>query len=169
MTNVVDIPSWDDYLMAIACIVSQRSPDPATKHGAVVVDPDHRILGAGYNGFPRGGADIYPLTRPEKYKYIIHAEENCLLNCSDLTIGARIYVTGYPCSSCMKTMIQKGIVAIFYGQIGSACIDADDRDATEKMSLNHGIKLIEYEGQPTSLLGSTVEYLNDKCWCPEED
>ncbi len=74
-------PTWDEYLMAFAELASTRSHDSETKHGAVIVDPDHRILGMGYNGLPRHGNESkYPTTRPLKYPYMIHAEMNAILN-----------------------------------------------------------------------------------------
>ncbi|MFN7337838.1 MAG: cell division protein DedD, partial [bacterium] len=43
-------PSWDEYFLSIAEMVSRRSPDPNTKHGCVIVDSGKRILSTGYNG-----------------------------------------------------------------------------------------------------------------------
>lgn len=48
---------WDDYFMAIAFLSSMRSKDPSTQVGACIVNPDKRIVGMGYNGFPRGCSD----------------------------------------------------------------------------------------------------------------
>lgn len=46
--------SWDEYFMAIARLSSMRSKDPSTQVGCCIVDPLNRIVGVGYNGFPRG-------------------------------------------------------------------------------------------------------------------
>ena len=43
-------PDWDTYFMALAFVVAQRSIDPNTKHGTVLVSKDKRILVTGYNG-----------------------------------------------------------------------------------------------------------------------
>ena len=48
---------WDDYFMAIAFLSAMRSKDPSTQVGACIVNPDKRIVGMGYNGFPRGCSD----------------------------------------------------------------------------------------------------------------
>lgn len=45
---------WDEYFMAIAFLSSMRSKDPSTQVGACIVNEDKRIVGIGYNGFPRG-------------------------------------------------------------------------------------------------------------------
>ena len=60
-------PDWNNYFLGIAKVVAQRSHDQHTKHGCVITDAVHRILGVGYNGFPKGMNDSkLPLTRPEK-------------------------------------------------------------------------------------------------------
>ena len=59
--------------------MAQRSHDAQTQHGCVITDANHRIVGVGYNGFPRGLDDSsLPTTRPEKYHWMIHAEINAL-------------------------------------------------------------------------------------------
>ena len=76
-------PEWDDYFLGLAKAVSLRSHDIDTQHGCLITDPDHRILGVGYNGFPRGMDDsLLPTHRPEKYHWMIHAERNALSNCT---------------------------------------------------------------------------------------
>lgn len=48
-------PSWDEYALAIAAAVSLRGDCTRRKVGAVLLDIDHRIAGAGYNGAEPGG------------------------------------------------------------------------------------------------------------------
>ena len=49
-----DYISWDEYFMGIAMLSGMRSKDPNTQVGACIVDPEHKILSMGYNGFPLG-------------------------------------------------------------------------------------------------------------------
>lgn len=49
--------SWDEYFMSLALLSSQRSKDPSTQVGACIVNQSQRIVGIGYNGFPRGCSD----------------------------------------------------------------------------------------------------------------
>ena len=49
--------SWDDYFMSISFLSAMRSKDPSTQVGACIVNEDNRIVGIGYNGFPRGCSD----------------------------------------------------------------------------------------------------------------
>ena len=52
-----DALPWDDYFMAVAYLSAMRSKDPNTQVGACIVNDDKRIVGIGYNGFPRGCSD----------------------------------------------------------------------------------------------------------------
>ncbi|GAG03227.1 unnamed protein product, partial [marine sediment metagenome] len=73
--------SKDKYFMSIAEACSKRSLDPDSKFGCVAVSKDGSILSTGYNGPPRNVDDsLIPLTRPEKYIYMEHAERNCIYN-----------------------------------------------------------------------------------------
>lgn len=45
---------WAEYFIKMAELVAQKSKDPRTKVGLVVVGPDHEIRSTGFNGFPRG-------------------------------------------------------------------------------------------------------------------
>ena len=52
-----DFLSWDEYFMSTAFLSAQRSKDPVTQVGAVIVNEMKRIVGIGYNGMPRGCPD----------------------------------------------------------------------------------------------------------------
>ena len=104
-----DYLSWDDYFMAVAFLSAQRSKDPSTQVGACIVNKQKRIIGIGYNGFPKGCSDdVLPWARvppangggelDTKYPYVTHAEVNAILNkCSADVAGATIYVALFPC------------------------------------------------------------------------
>ncbi|MCI0469319.1 MAG: hypothetical protein L0Y62_04550, partial [Nitrospirae bacterium] len=46
-------PSWDEYFLEIAKVVSSRSTCLRRRYGAVIVK-DSVIISTGYNGAPRG-------------------------------------------------------------------------------------------------------------------
>jgi dCMP deaminase len=111
-------PSWDEYFLLLACTVSLRSEDPDIKHGAVIVNQYNHIIGTGYNG-PVKGSDnsVIPFhVRDEKRKWMIHAEENAMLNVtqssSERGSSCRLYVTGHPCNNCLQRMINFGIRSV---------------------------------------------------------
>lgn len=49
-------PGFDEWAMGVARAVSLRGDCTRRQVGAVVLDVNHRIIGAGYNGGPVGGA-----------------------------------------------------------------------------------------------------------------
>lgn len=109
---------WADRYFDLARSVASWSKD-TTKIGAVVVGTKGQILSQGYNGFPRGILDNESRLedRETKYKYVVHAEMNCIYNASYNGVsldGADLYVTGLPvCSECAKGVIQVGIKRVF--------------------------------------------------------
>lgn len=109
------IPNWDYKYCELARHFSEWSKDPSTCVGAVTVGDNGQILSQGYNGFPRGIEDTsHRLSNRElKYKYIVHAEMNCIYNASlngTSLKNSTLYVYGLPvCSECAKGVIQVGI------------------------------------------------------------
>jgi dCMP deaminase len=108
--------SWEEYFMTLAVVASLKSKDPSTQVGAVIVDDKTRkVISAGYNGFPRNlDDDKVPQTRPEKYLYVVHAELNAILHAERNLSGCALYVSVFPCSECMKAIIQSGIKTVVY-------------------------------------------------------
>ncbi|KAL3938780.1 MAG: hypothetical protein SGARI_001610 [Bacillariaceae sp.] len=118
-----DYLSWDDYFMSVAFLTAQRSKDPNTQVGACLVDDEHRIVGLGYNGMPRGlSDDKLPWSRDSsnppvynKYLYVTHAEVNAIMNKGSANVkGSTIYVALFPCENCAKMIIQAGIRRVVY-------------------------------------------------------
>ena len=102
---------WNDYFMRMADHTATASKDPSTQVGCVLVDDKRRIVGMGYNGFPRGVDDKRErlLHRPTKYLMVQHAEVNAVLNAVAGTRDATAYVTHRPCASCSGILIQAGV------------------------------------------------------------
>jgi dCMP deaminase len=107
--------------MGVALLSAQRSKDPNTQVGACIVNPDKKIVGVGYNGFPSGcDDDVLPWEREgsfleTKYPYVCHAELNAILNSISRDLkGSSIYVALFPCNECAKAIIQSGIKEIVY-------------------------------------------------------
>ena len=117
-----DYLSWDDYFMAVAFLTAKRSKDPNTQVGACIVNAQKRIVGLGYNGFPKGASDDWlPWARKgssdlhTKYPYVCHAEVNAILNKGAADVqNSTIYVALFPCNECAKVIIQAGIREVVY-------------------------------------------------------
>lgn len=107
---------WDKRFLDLAAEVAKWSKDPSTKVGAVLVDSNRIVVGLGYNGFARGVEDAEDRlnTREIKYKMVVHAEVNAILQAGDKARGATLYVTPpflLPniCHDCCKFAIQAGV------------------------------------------------------------
>lgn len=105
---------WDRRFLQLAKFISSWSKDPSTKVGAIIVDENNIVIGLGYNGFPRNVLDLeeHYLDRDFKYKLIVHAEINAILN-STKSINDKystIYIWPlFSCNECAKFIIQSGI------------------------------------------------------------
>jgi len=112
-----DRPSKIKTYMDVCDVVKLRSHDAETKVGAILVkNSSGAIIASGCNGFVRGADDSkLPNTRPEKYKFIIHAEANLIANCANLGIAMNdctLVCTLSPCVSCMRWLFQCGITKV---------------------------------------------------------
>ncbi|MEO0073556.1 MAG: cytidine/deoxycytidylate deaminase family protein [candidate division WOR-3 bacterium] len=114
--------SWDEYFMAIASLVSERSTCLRRAVGAVLVR-DRRLLCTGYNGAPHGLAHcdevgclrerlMIPAGERIEVCRGIHAEQNALVQAAAFGIavaGATLYCTHHPCITCTKMLLNAGI------------------------------------------------------------
>lgn len=109
---------WTSYYIGLAHMVAKKSHDSQTQHGCIITDKKNRVLGLGYNDFPRGLDDTQlPTTRPEKYPWMIHAEKNALANCVVRPDGGVAYVTGQCCNDCIMNLWQEGIETVYMHDI----------------------------------------------------
>jgi dCMP deaminase len=122
-------PSWDQYFMKAARLVSERSSCLRRNVGAVLVK-DKQILATGYNGAPSGidhcevsGCLRQKLNVPSGQRHEIcrglHAEQNVILQAARHGVsvkGSILYITHTPCSICAKMIINAGITEIVTGE-----------------------------------------------------
>jgi len=120
MTN--QRPSWDDYFMKIAMLVSERSTCVRHHVGAVIVR-DKQLLTTGYNGAVKTARDCHQLgclrnalnipsgTRHEICR-AVHAEQNAITQAANQGINinhSTLYCTHSPCIICAKMIVNAGI------------------------------------------------------------
>uniref|UniRef100_A0A182WTZ0 Probable deoxycytidylate deaminase n=1 Tax=Anopheles quadriannulatus TaxID=34691 RepID=A0A182WTZ0_ANOQN len=117
-----DTLDWAECFMAMAFLAAKRSKDPSTQVGACIVNEDNRIVGIGYNGFPKGCSDDeFPWSKTSdnpletKYLYVCHAEVNAILNKNSTDVrNCTMYVALFPCNECAKIIIQSAIREVVY-------------------------------------------------------
>src|ERR1700712_4193069 len=112
-------PSWDEYFMATAVLLSTRSNCERLHVGCVIVTGGarkNRIVAAGYNGFLPGTPHVSRL-RDGHEQATVHAEQNAIADAArrgSSVEGCVAYVTHFPCINCAKIMAASGIAEIRY-------------------------------------------------------
>ena len=121
-------PTWDEYFLELARLVSKRATCLRRKVGAVLVK-DKRLLATGYNGAPKGLEDCLErgycirerkgLKSGERLEYCraVHAEQNAIVQAAYSGIATEnttLYTTHFPCIICAKQLINAGIREMVY-------------------------------------------------------
>ena len=118
-SNFPHRPSWDEYFMATAVLISSRSNCERLHVGCVVVtggERKNRIVAAGYNGFLPGTPHVSRV-RDGHEEATVHAEQNAIADAArrgSSVEGCVAYVTHYPCINCAKILAAAGIAEIKY-------------------------------------------------------
>jgi len=124
-TKKIIRPSWDEYFIKAALLVSERSTCLRRRVGAVLVK-DKQILATGYNGAPKDiahcdttGCLRQQLNIPSGQRHEIcrglHAEQNVILQAAQHGVSTKnssLYITNTPCSICAKMIINAGITEV---------------------------------------------------------
>ncbi|MDB6128670.1 MAG: dCMP deaminase, partial [Verrucomicrobia bacterium] len=112
-------PSWDEYFMATAVLMSTRSNCERLHVGCVIVtggERKNRIVAAGYNGYLPGTPHV-SMVRDGHEQATVHAEQNAIADAArrgSSVEGCVAYVTHYPCVNCAKIMAAAGIAEMRY-------------------------------------------------------
>lgn len=107
------------YLRQARFLAKEWSKDPSTQCGTIAIGKKGQVLSTGFNGFPRGIKDTPTRlnNREEKYKYVVHSEQNCIYNAALTGVSldnSEMYIWGLPvCSECAKAVIQVGVQRVF--------------------------------------------------------
>lgn len=117
--------SQDQYFLRMARLVAARATCPRRSVGCVLVDERNHVLATGYNGVPSGvhhctdtpcpGAR-YPSGEGYELCQATHAEQNALLQCSDVDAIHTVYCTTQPCFTCTKLLMNTGAVRIVFAE-----------------------------------------------------
>lgn len=113
--NEPTIKELDEAFPKLEKLAKENSSDAETQVGANVygwVVDEYST----FNTFVSGAKGL-PNTRPDKYKYIIHAEAN-LVNWAakrGFSLEDKIILcTLSPCQNCIRTLFQAGVKIIYY-------------------------------------------------------
>lgn len=116
LATEVSVESNQKLLRRAYSIGWERSDDPHTKLGAVLVNENGIVIGVGANGFPTGVLQASDrLQRPKKYSFIEHAERNAIFHACRggwNPTNATLYAPWFACADCARAIIQSGIVRV---------------------------------------------------------
>lgn len=147
---------WNDYFMAIAKLVSLRSPDNH-KVGSVLVAKDNKIISTGYNSTPKGiKPEKVPWGREDKdplktkYPFVLHSEVSAILCANEDLSGTMLFATLYPCCECAKMIIQKDIKKIWY--LENPYKNTPSVKAAAKMFKLAGVKTEQFKSKTKEII-----------------
>ncbi len=112
-------PSWDEYFIGTAILISSRSTCSRLNVGCVIVssaEHKNRIIAAGYNGY-LPGLPHNSRVRDGHEQATVHAEQNAVSDAARRGVsldGSIAYITHFPCINCAKLLISSGITTIKY-------------------------------------------------------
>lgn len=135
-------PSWDEYFMATAMLMSTRSPCERLHVGCVIVTGGvrrNRLVAAGYNGFLPGSPHVSRV-REGHEQATVHAEQNAIADAArrgSSVEGCIAYVTHYPCINCAKILASAGIAEVRYRR------DYHNDALVEKLLTDAGVKILK--------------------------
>jgi dCMP deaminase len=124
------------YLRLAEEFAKAFSKDQSTQVGMFFLHPtEYTILGAGYNGFPRGCNDALPARheRPAKYLWSEHSETNGIYNAvRDRFRGC--HVTAY-----VPLSVEDVRAIVSVGAVSLVCIGLPDDDVAALMLVEAGV------------------------------
>lgn len=138
---------WDARFRAMATFVAGWSKDPREQVGCVLVSPDKRRFSVGYNGLPKGFPDDIVMSRDDKNKYSLHAEDNAIAQAGTDLTGWTVYCTKAPCLRCMLTIHRAGIARV----VSAGIRDDSNWRFDQKEAYEFGVAnalVLEYSSAP---------------------
>jgi len=117
-------PTKDEWLLELAGVVAKRGTCVRRQVGCVLADEVGHVLATGYNGVTSGaphcnegwlcsGAGL-PSGQGLDLCEAVHAEQNALLQCRDVSRIYTCYVTVSPCVTCAKLLMNTACQRVVY-------------------------------------------------------
>ena len=137
-------PTRDEWALQLALVTARRSTCLRRAVGCVLLDARGRVLATGYNGVAAGlphcneaeitriwddylnklpGVTTYPHACPGAALPpgqggsacdAVHAEQNAVAFCRDVSAIETCYVTCSPCNSCVKLLLNTGCKRVIF-------------------------------------------------------
>lgn len=151
-------PNWDEFYFEIAFVYATRGTCNRLRTACIIVDENHMLVGAGYNGSVPGTPhcdEVGHLMVDGHCVRTLHGEENAILHCTkDDLSGATAYILGTPCIDCLKKFLTKGVKIIKYAGKYS---NAKGKEAIDALALEAGAELIHCDINFENLHGNVLK------------
>ena len=118
-------PAISKTFMDIARTLAKRATCGRRQVGCVMVNSRNHVIATGYNGVAKGqdhcidnpcpGAELASGVGHDVCE-AIHAEQNALLQCSDVYSIKDCYTTTAPCMACTKLLLNTSCQRIFFAE-----------------------------------------------------
>lgn len=120
------IDKWNKRYIGLAHQVASWSSCLSRQVGCIIT-VERRVVATGYNGAPAGIPSCKDLNNCLRRSSpsgenldncrAVHAEQNAIAQAAKFGIsikGGDLYVTTYPCTTCMKLIINSGLKRVYY-------------------------------------------------------
>lgn len=105
---------YDKVNLILASAEAEKSLDPSTQVGAVLLRGDRAVRLSAHNTFLTL-ADPASASREERYADVLHAEEAVMLKAGpDACAGGTLYCTHEPCQKCWGIAIWMGVGGVVF-------------------------------------------------------
>lgn len=113
----------DEFFLQMAELIAKQATCSRRNVGAVLVNKLGHVLSTGFNGTARGfkhcteepcAGSLYGSGQGLDKCEAIHAEQNALLQCTDVEDIETCYTTTFPCIHCIKLLLNTGCTRIVY-------------------------------------------------------
>lgn len=109
-----------EYYLQMLEQVASRSTCRRRKVAAIVTDVRGMVLSMGYNGVPRGITHCLDFPCPGAQDEsgdssrceAVHAEQNAIIQCADLSRAYTLYCSCTPCFTCAKMIVNSPICLV---------------------------------------------------------
>lgn len=107
-------PSTDEYFLLMAQLISTRGTCARRRVGTVLINEYKHVIATGYNGVASGASHCIDTPCPGAglpsgtglhLCQAIHAEQNAIMQCKDITQIYKCYSTASPCIACTRLLL----------------------------------------------------------------
>ena len=109
------------YYLEMLPLVASRATCIRRMVAAIITDKNGHVLSTGYNGVPSGITHCYLSPCPGAKQVsgdsslceAVHAEQNAIIQCADITRAHTMYCSCTPCFICAKMILNTPIQVIY--------------------------------------------------------